>query len=175
MVLFVVGVADGEMWYYLEMDPEPKINTSKENHEYWDEKDTQDLDRAESVTELFTIAKRVLSRMPKPVAQVCGPVSTGGLGSIKANLEALGNTIKNLEKNGVSIFDQTPYDAAMQRIKEKISPTVYFQGVLTDFNLPIFEDGGIQRIYFMPDWQSSMGATWEHAQAQRLGIEIVYL
>lgn len=41
--------------------------------------------------------------------------------------------------------------------------------------LPIFESGHVSRLYFIHGWQSSRGANWEHQQAERLGIEVVYL
>jgi len=51
----------------------------------------------------------------------------------------------------------------------------YLENILTDFYLPIFEGGYIQDLYFIQGWQSSHGATWEHNQAERLGIKIIYI
>ena len=141
---------------------------------YWEEKDFQDLERAESMGDTYIIAERILKRMPKLVVQVCGPISSGGGDSIN-NLEALKRAIRDLQEKGLNVFDQTPFDATVRRIKSKTLPTEYFESVLTDFHLPLFELGIISTLYFMPNWQTSHGAKWEHEQGKKMGLEIIYL
>ncbi len=63
----------------------------------------------------------------------------------------------------------------MARVKDKVPTGEYATMLLTDFYQPLFETGLIKILYFLPDWQSSVGARWEHDQALKLGIEIVYL
>ena len=51
----------------------------------------------------------------------------------------------------------------------------YDHALLEEFFLPVFESGLVHTFYMLPDWESSTGASWEHVQAQRLSIDIVYL
>ncbi len=121
------------------------------------------------------IAFRVLSRMPQPIEQVCGPISTGGRGSLLANLIAFNEVIVELQAQGKHVFDQMPFEQPMQRVKAGLPLDQYPTILLDEFYLPIFESGLIQKLQFMPEWESSFGARWEHAQAERLGIEIAYI
>jgi len=113
--------------------------------------------------------------MPKPIIQVCGPIGTGGLGSVDKNLNAFNNTIIKLQNEGLIVFDQMPFEEPMQKFKEKLLKGEYLESILTDFYLPIIESGFISKFYFMPGWESSHGANWEYKEAQRLGIPITYL
>ncbi|MDO8516430.1 MAG: hypothetical protein Q7S28_04210 [bacterium] len=135
------------------------------------------LRRAETFEELRDIAFGSIRRMDMPfgVGMVCGPISTGGLNSIKANLAKFKATIDNLSVAGIPLFSQLPYETAMHRIMQ----TPYYRKeerhLLDAFYLPIFESRLVRTHYFMPDWATSIGATWEHDQAVRLGIHRVYL
>ncbi len=142
---------------------------------YWTEEDMEMLDQAETVKKMLDIALRVLSRMPQPIGQVCGPISTGGKGSILENLIWFNETIVFLQSEGKIIFDQMPFEAPMQRIKTTLPPGEYATTLLDDFYLPIFKTGLIKKMYFMKDWESSKGARWEHDIAKELGIEITYI
>lgn len=144
------------------------------NHKYWKPADTAALETANSFAELSEIALRVLKRMPKPVGQVCGPISSGGLGSIPANLKRFDETIGELIKSGNKVFDQVPFESHFFRLIER-GQGAHGQGLLEQFYLPLFESGLVDTLYFIPGWESSKGARWEHAQAKRLGITIVYL
>lgn len=152
------------------------MELSKKTKTYWEEKDWQDLNNVESVSDFYVIAKRIINRMPKNLVQVCGPIGTGGLGSKEANLNAFNETIKDLQRKGLNVFDQMPFEAPMQELKEKVMPNgEYFESILTDFYQPLFESSVIYKFCFMPNWQSSKGANWEHEKAKELNIEIVYL
>lgn len=111
--------------------------------------------------------------MPKPIGEVCGPITSGGRGSIEKNLAVFSAAIKKLISHGKNIFNQMIFEDNLKKIWEggnRDNDTL-----LQDFYLPIFESGFIKTLYFLPDWQTSYGARWEHAQGKRLGIEIVYL
>lgn len=109
------------------------------------------------------------------LGMVCGPITTGGLGSVEANLKKFEETINSLVSAGVPLFSQLPYEDAMHRIMQ----TPYYKQeerhLLDSFYLPIFESRLVGTHYFMSTWASSIGATWEHNQALRLGIHRVYL
>lgn len=146
--------------------------------DYWTDAQHVQLTTATTYHELFMVAREVLKVLPKPIGQVCGPISTGGAGSIEKNIYRLNEAIAELQKKGVMVFDQTPFEDPMQRIKalrERELNGEYDTAILTDFYLPIFEGKYIHRCYFLPDWESSFGAQWEHEQAQRCEISITYL
>lgn len=142
---------------------------------YWRDKDWADLDRSESVKDLYVIANRILERMPKNLSQVCGPISTGGKGNVRDNLLEFNKKIIELQEKGLNVFDQMPFEDPMHRMMTNFSKEEYMENILTDFYLPLFESGRISELYFLPDWESSHGANWEHKQAKRLGIKIVYI
>jgi hypothetical protein len=149
-----------------------------DNHhtaKYWTEEDLKAVKEAKDFKELYVIAEKVLKRMPSPIVQVCGPIGTGGLGSVEKNLEAFDATIRSLQDKGLNVFDQMPFEWPMQVMKMKLDLSVYPEAILDDFYSPIFNSGLIKEFYFMPNWQSSKGANWEHNEANRLGIKVSYL
>ena len=140
---------------------------------YWDEEDFVALKEAQNFKDLYQIAHLIFARMPGSIGQVCGPIATGGLGSVKANLEVFDATIRKLQGEGKIIFDQMPFEWPMQDLKKKVTDGA--NTILQDFYLPLFESGKIKTLYFIKGWETSYGANWEHDQAKRLGIEIEYL
>jgi hypothetical protein len=135
------------------------------------------LKEAKSYDDLAIVGMEVLKSMPSPICQVCGPISSGGFGSIKKNLEAFDKVIQKLVDQGMSVFDQMPFEDSMQRIRSLDTGSAEDTNnkLLKGFYLPIFESGLINTLYFIPGWESSHGATWERKQASRLGIRIVDL
>lgn len=119
--------------------------------QYWTEDEIKALDQAETVKQMLDIALKVLSRMPEPIEQVCGPISTSGRGSIVENLKFFNETILDLQNKGRIIFDQMPFEEPMQRIKINLAPGEYAVTLLDDFYLPIFKSGLIKKFYFMND------------------------
>lgn len=151
------------------------MELSKETLKYWMEEDWKDLDAADSYADMYAVAERVFSRMPQNLSQVCGPIGTGGLGSIEANLHAFNEEVKKLQEQGIHVFDQMPFESPMQKLKKILKPGEYAEAILTDFYLPIFNNTQVTTFYFMPNWQTSKGAQWEHELAKQLGKEIKYL
>ena len=141
---------------------------------YFTEKDLHGLTLAGNFRDLSKIALEIIKRMPQPVVQVCGPMTTGGKGTLEENLAVFGETIKTLTERGEYVFNQMPFESPMQRMKTED----WYKGgsqILDGFYLPIFESGFIKTLYFIEGWEESVGASWEHEQALRLGIGIVYL
>lgn len=151
------------------------MELNKHTKQYWTEEDINELEKVETFKDMLTVAMRVLNRMQKPIAMVCGPITTGGKGSMFQNMLDFNKAIIRLQTKGVNVFDQMPYEQPMERLKLELPSNEYAYDILTDFYLPIFEAKTISKFYFIPGWESSTGATWEHAQAKRLGIEIEYL
>jgi hypothetical protein len=139
---------------------------------FWKEEDYGELEKAKTFSDLVPIALRVIRRMPAPVAMISGPISTGGRGSIEANLHLLSAAVDFAHTKDVSVFDQNPFEDKLQVLKEMTPHEGYCETLLVDFYLPIFESGLISAMYFLPDWQTSTGATWEREQCKRLSIEI---
>ncbi len=143
-------------------------------NQYWTKKDIQDVKKAKNFNDLSVVAMRVVARMPQPVGEVCGPITSGGLGSREKNLKAFNKAIDKLRKAGSCIFDQIPFEEKLYEFTQ----AKWYQGglqLLSEFYMPIFKSGLIDTFYFMPLWHTSMGAKWEHEQAKNLGIRIVYL
>ncbi|MBI2109413.1 MAG: DUF4406 domain-containing protein [Parcubacteria group bacterium] len=142
--------------------------------EYWTHKEVEMVTNASSYKELRTVAFTVIGRMPRPIVQVSGPISTGGAGSLEENLKRFARAVSLLKREGRHVFNQIPFEPSIQKIKGIEEPNVdYAMGILEQFYLPIFETKVIEALYFLPDWQSSVGARWEREQAGRLGISVI--
>ncbi len=141
---------------------------------YWTPVEKALLTKASNFKELHEIARRIILRMPAPRGQVCGPISTGGKGSIKENLKEFEKAISYLEEQGQIVFNQLPFEDPMDRIL-RVGQGTPTDTLLNEFYLPIFEARLVSTLFFLDNWQTSAGATWEHEQARRLKLEIVYL
>ncbi len=141
--------------------------------QYFTEDDYAAMDRAKTFGELVVIAKAVLMRIPKPVVMVCGPMTSGGTKNIELNFKIFAVYINFLRENGFNVFTQLPFEKAMWRIME--TPE-YRDGdqLLEEFYGEIFKSGLIEELHFIPNWETSHGATWEHKKAEELGIKIIY-
>lgn len=148
---------------------------SKVTKEYWKEKDFKNLETSKTIREVFDIASSVLSRMPDVVAQVCGPITNGGKGSIEENLNFLNYSIQELQTQGIDVFDQMPFEETFHRIIREEAEQQKYVNILTDFYEPLFNVNKIKTLYFVPGWESSRGANWEYEKAKELGIEIKFL
>jgi len=140
---------------------------------YGYEDEVWEIQKATTFGELADIAIRVLKRMVQPVSMVCGPISTGGTGSVEKNLERFHRAIRFLRYQGITVFSQLPFENKIFEMKTWPA----YKGdscLLKELYLPMFESGLINSFYFLPDWETSNGASWEHVQAKRLGIRIIY-
>jgi putative component of membrane protein insertase Oxa1/YidC/SpoIIIJ protein YidD len=144
-----------------------------------------ELASAETYTALADAAIRVLRKMrglysqQKTIVQVCGPMSTGGLGSVQENMTVFTAAIRQLDEAryhtvGEVVFDQIPCQDAIVRIMRAhpIPGGGYDERILTHFYAPLFRAGVIKRCYFLPGWESSHGASWERGIVSKHGIEI---
>jgi len=59
-----------------------------------------------------------ISKLRRPVIQFCGPISTGGFGSVAENLECLHSVIQASTNKGMSVFNQVSYEKRLDRILE---------------------------------------------------------
>jgi hypothetical protein len=142
------------------------------NEAYCTDEDRRDIAIATTFAELEKVAERILARMPRPVIQVCGRISSGG-GTIEENCQKIALAVAELRREGKTVFAQIEFEDAMARIRASPhyrNPTQ----ILEAFYLPLFQKRFIQQLIFLPGWESSFGATWEHEIASRLGIEVEY-
>jgi hypothetical protein len=137
---------------------------------YFDPQDHTELSVATTYDSLLNIAFRILGRMPAQVCMVCGPITTGGV-SRERNIERFNRAIDTLAMCGENVFTQMPFEGPMQCIREGKDPYHGGAELLNSFYLPIFRSGKVVRLCFLPDWQTSNGATWEHERAGELSIE----
>jgi hypothetical protein len=151
---------------------------------YWAEDHKLQLDAAETFHDIGALMLDVMRIMHasenQAITEVCGPISTGGRGSVIENLKVFSKTIQHLKHHhGHLIFDQMPFEEAIGRVSNATplpeGAGTYHMGILDHCYLPLFESGMVKKFFFLPDWESSFGARWEHDVAQRLNIDIEYL
>ena len=110
---------------------------------------------------------------------VCGPISTGGFGNAKTNFKVFNAAITRLIAEGHKIFNQMPFEGGLGRLRllweRERDNTGYCMPILTEFYGPLFETRLITLAHFIPGWESSFGAKWEHDELQKLGARIQYL
>ena len=135
--------------------------------------ETTTVQHARTFAELAEVARAAMERAGTSLAIVCGPISTGGAESPEENLRIFEGFIARIVHAGIAVFDQMPFERALGRIKHAVPDGA--TRLLNEFYLPLFESGLITVFYFIPRWETSLGAYWEHAQAQRLNKCIIYL
>ena len=152
--------------------------TSSFTERFWEEGDLIKLNSAKTVQDLFLVADDIVTRMDPEstrIAQVCGPINNGGGGNIEANLAYLNDIIISLQKKGIAIFDQMPFESSMHRIVRELLSAHAHTDILKYFYEPLFRSGKIKVLYFVPGWEQSKGALKEHEMGQELSMEIIYL
>lgn len=134
------------------------------------------LETVQTFEEMADVALEILDTMSeegKQIVEICGPISTGGLGDINLNLQRLERAIGVAIERGMYVFNQAPFENAIKRVSSNYQKNEdgYCMEILEIFYRKIFESGHIKLALFLPDWQSSKGANWEMQTALRLGIE----
>lgn len=111
------------------------------------------------------------------IVQVCGPISTGGLGSVDENIKFFKKSIEKLEGAGYFVFDQTVFEDAMLKIKTSRMENGLFKfydwDLLNKCYIPLFESRLLNKMIFLPDFESSIGSKWEYDMALKNNIEIL--
>jgi hypothetical protein len=146
--------------------------------EFWTQEEIDLIAVADSFERAAEIAVTVLERMKKdgrPIVEVCGSISTGGLGTIEKNIERFEKAVNSAKEHGLLVFDQIPFETAIFRLRAVSEIDGYCTDILDIFYNRIFMTGMIDQCLFLPDWESSGGARWEYEKAKELGITIVDL
>ncbi|MDB5225476.1 MAG: hypothetical protein JWL87_428 [Candidatus Adlerbacteria bacterium] len=135
---------------------------------------------AESFEELAAVAVAEMEKF-EDAEIVCGPLTTGGLGSMEKNMAAFLAVIDMLKKEGRPIYSQGPYEERIAYLRDRwrehhpSRAQLYCTPILEVLYARIFDAGRIRRAWFIPGWESSLGATWEHDRLKGAGVEIEYL
>lgn len=143
-------------------------------HKYWTREDVGAVAKAKDFVELREIAERIIARMDGDVGMVCGPITSGGAGSINKNLAIFRRRIRELTQAGVPIFNQLPFEPKFWELR-CLPGTDREDQLLYEFYGYLLRYGLIKRLYFIPGWETSYGARWEHNKARCLSIPINYL
>ena len=141
---------------------------------HWTKEELSALKEASTFEDLVPIGVNVLLRMREEgehIVQICGPMTTGGRGSLEANMEFFKKAQAVARRNGMHVFDQTPFEEAMLHLSQgHLARRVYPEPILHVVYRGFFASGLIRELPFLPDWQSSVGATWERQEAVAHGI-----
>lgn len=142
---------------------------------------TPDVITADSFAKLLEVARPRVKALGSAIEVVCGPISTGGQGSVERNLRAFGAVIDALVGHGRVVFDQRPYEAAIfalrarWRDEDPARKDAYCTPILEEFYRPLYVEYPITVAWFLPGWESSRGTCWEHALLRAKGTDIRYL
>jgi len=142
-------------------------------YEYWRDEERLMLDEVCSYEHAAELAISILTRMRetgKEVVQICGPMSTGGFGTLDQNMARFRVAIKQAQQNGLLVFNQIPFQGVIIRVSDHHRSLTYDMAILEVFYRKIFECGHVSRTLFLPGWESSRGARWEREFASSLGI-----
>lgn len=137
----------------------------------------QEVYPAATFEELAALAVDHIKQLGPGSAIVCGPLSTGGRGSSAENARVFGATIEALGRDH-KVFNQIPYEGTLGTLRkqwEEAGNTGYCMPILEIFYDALFNSGMISTAYFIPGWESSFGAQWEHDHMKKNGVEIIYL
>jgi hypothetical protein len=145
-------------------------------NEHWTDIEKKALKNVATLEETAEIAIAILIRMKQlnghKVIAICGPMSTGGLGNLQTNMCRFRRAIAIASKNGLVVFDQTPFQEAIIRVTGYKEGVEYCVDILEVFYRKIFESGHISKALFLPRWQTSKGASWERQLLASLKIPI---
>lgn len=131
-------------------------------------KKEQQISEARSLRRLADIAMASLCRLPQPVVQVCGPLTTGGKGTLMENMAYFYEAIHFLHYEfNFSVFDQIFFHGKISVLAEQVSGgrRERHREILQNFYTPIFDSGLISLALFLPGWHTSRGAIHERAMA----------
>jgi hypothetical protein len=133
----------------------------------WRLEDVLEAERAQNFGALVPVAERLIGRLRYPVMAISGPISTGGCGTLAANLVRFQQAITRLETAFRDcVFNQLPFQVYLLRLLEGWpAERGYCFDLLEEFYGPLFERRLIKSLFFLPDWESSIGCRWERERA----------
>jgi len=137
----------------------------------------KELEKVTTYLEASKIALEIISKMPQPIGQVCGPITNGGENSLEKNLEIFGKTILKLQAKDKIIFNQLNFEPTLRKILNNDDRYHKKRNIdlLNQFYGSIFSSQLIQETYFIYGWENSFGTKWEHEKIIELGLNCIYL
>ncbi len=147
------------------------------NDTHWTELEIRVLEGITSFHEMIPVGVTILHKMreadDRPIFQICGPMSTGGAGSLELNMRRFILAQKVARENGLYVFDQTPFQDAMIRLSQPwVDRKEYCTEILHIFYRGIFKTKILKGLVFLPGWESSVGTRWEREEALLHGLEV---
>lgn len=144
---------------------------------YWCNDDFVALEESQSFRAVGAVFYRVLLRMVRsgagPIYQVCGPITTGGLGSTELNYALMRRAVAHLREEGYTVLDQTPLRPHVERLyrrwREMFPHAPYCYEILDEIYAPTIDSGYVEVYHFIPKWNESTGSVWEFRRVHRLG------
>ncbi len=141
--------------------------------EHWTEAHIESLRAARTLEEAGHVGVTILERMRvtgREIIQICGPMTTGGLGTLPKNMERFALAIERARGQGLLVFDQIPFQQAIIRVTDHHDGGAYCTDILEVFYRRILGCGHVSRALFLPGWESSRGARWEWEFVRSCGI-----
>lgn len=102
-------------------------------------------------------------------------MTTGGLGTLEANVEFMQAATRSLIDRGHELFDILVFHDAIMRLLAMRDDSSYPYDLMKIFFRGMFTSGHIHAVYFLPGWESSVGSRWERDCVTQLGLPIVDL
>ncbi len=135
--------------------------------------------RAPNFADLTELALADVQPLNGKAEMVCGPITTGGYGNCVVNLLVFNHAIEVLQLAGRPMFSQMPYEAGLADLEHdwrlRHPGQEYCHPILDEFYARFLLPEYFKRLWFLPNWQTSTGAKWEHEHAVRYGIERRYI
>jgi hypothetical protein len=129
---------------------------------------------APSFIELAARAKQTLEGR-RGYSIVCGPITSGGTGEERLNLDIIIASIRGLSRRGIPVFSQLPYEFGIRplaRAWKEGGNDGYCWPILHEFFAPIFQTGAFSHAWFVPGWEGSTGSRWEREELGKLGCTL---
>lgn len=98
-----------------------------------------------------------LKKMKTPIVRVCGPLTTGGFNDYDKNAKRLRLAESILISKGYTVCEFGP---AEESIKDK---GFSHSAIMDVFHKKVLDSGLIGEAFFLNGWESSKGASMEHA------------
>ncbi len=144
--------------------------------DHWTEADHAACDACQCMRELADVAidmyRRLRAQYPgRKLHQLCGPMTTGGLGSPELNFKLFGHTIDIGRERGLLVVNQIPFQRTMGRLIDR-TRVGYHMEILEEFYYHVFWSGLVDCTPFLPGWRQSFGAKWEYETVRQIrGIQ----
>ncbi|MEK7630140.1 MAG: hypothetical protein AAB432_02030 [Patescibacteria group bacterium] len=141
------------------------------------DEDKKDLLMVKTPADLIFVAKReleVMRKLPGLTIQPSGPITTGGLGSKRKNMNRFVKTIRKMQADNFKVWNILPYEPAIDRLT-KILKTTDSHWIMRDFYEPIILSELIDAMAFIDGWKGSKGARFENRLGKKRGLTMIYL